>query len=54
MLEISAIKKWTRWQDWVGVVAGIAVAVTTTWLDGSSASVTLMLAFGLLIVITGV
>ncbi|MFJ2317420.1 SPW repeat protein [Arthrobacter sp. JUb115] len=48
------MKKWTRWQDWVGVAAGIAAAVSTTWLGGTSTSMTLMAAFGLLMVITGV
>lgn len=48
------MKKWTRWQDWVGVAAGIVAAVSTTWLDGTSTSMTLMLVFGLLMVVTGV
>lgn len=54
MLEVLAMKKWTRWQDWVGVAAGIVAAVSTTWLDGTSTSMTLMLVFGLLMVVTGV
>jgi len=48
------MKKWTRWQDWVGVAAGILAAVSTMWLEGTSTSMRLMAAFGLLMVITGV
>ncbi|GAA1405744.1 hypothetical protein AUR04nite_16090 [Glutamicibacter uratoxydans] len=54
MLEVFAMKKWTRWQDWVGVAAGVLAVISTSWLAGTTSSMTLMLVFGLLMVITGV
>lgn len=46
------MKKWARWQDWVGVAAGLYAAISTTWLAGSTASMTLMLVFGILMIVT--
>ncbi|MCW4467128.1 SPW repeat protein [Glutamicibacter sp. MNS18] len=48
------MKKWTRWQDWVAVVAGLYAAISTIWLTGTSRSMTLMVVFGALMVVTGV
>lgn len=48
------MKKWTRWQDWVGVVAGLYAAIASIWLNGTTTSMTLMMVFGLLMVVTAV
>lgn len=48
------MKKWTRWQDWVGAAAGLLAAISTTWLDGTGRSMTLMLVFGLLMIVASV
>lgn len=48
------MKKWTRWQDWVAVAAGLYAALATTWAPPrTGASVTLMLVFGILMIIAG-
>ncbi|MFJ2621602.1 SPW repeat protein [Glutamicibacter sp. NPDC087344] len=48
------MKKWTRWQDWVGVAAGLYAAIASIWLAGTTRSMTLMMVFGLLMVATAV
>jgi UPF0716 family protein affecting phage T7 exclusion len=47
------MKKWTRWQDWVAVAAGLYVALATLWTASAGASVALMLVLGVLLVIAG-
>ena len=37
------MKKWTRWQDWVGVAAGLYAAIASIWLNGTTTSMTLMM-----------
>ena len=48
------MKKWTRWQDWVAVAAGLYVALSTIWTAHMGASVALMLVLGVLLVAAGV
>lgn len=48
------MKKWTRWQDWVAVVAGLYAALATLWTTPAGASLILMLVFGILLVASGV
>jgi len=48
------MNKWTRWQDWVAVAAGLYVALSTIWVASAGASVALMLVLGILLVISGV
>jgi len=48
------MKKWTRWQDWVAVVAGLVAAISTIWVAPMGASMALMLTFGVLLVVAGV
>ena len=47
------MKKWNRWQDWVSVAAGIIAAVSTLWTKQQGMSMTLMLLFGALLVVSG-
>jgi SPW repeat len=48
------MKKWTRWQDWVAVAAGLYVALSTIWVASAGASVALMLVLGILLIASGV
>lgn len=47
------MKKWTRWEDWVAVAAGLAVALSTMFVTPMGASVAMMLVLGLLLVVSG-
>lgn len=47
------MRKWTRWQDWVAVAAGLYAALATTWTKPAGASVALMIIFGVLLIIAG-
>jgi hypothetical protein len=46
------MKKWTRWQDWVALAAGLFAALSTLFMPQVGASMALMLIFGALLVIT--
>jgi SPW repeat len=48
------MKKWTRWEDWVAIAAGLAVAVSTMFVPAMGASVAIMVTLGVLLVISGV
>src|SRR3979490_722538 len=48
------MKKWTRWQDWVAVAAGLYVALSTIWTTQMGASTSLMLILGVRLVAAGV
>ncbi|WP_404288217.1 hypothetical protein [Glutamicibacter arilaitensis] len=48
------MKKWTRWQDWVVVVAGAYAALSTIWVTGTTMSMNLMVGLGALMVVVGV
>ena len=47
------MKKWTRWQDWVAVAAGLYVALSTIWIAHTGASLPIMLVLGVLLVAAG-
>lgn len=47
------MKKWTRWEDWVAIAAGLVVAVSTLFLPAAGASVAIMVTLGALLVISG-
>jgi hypothetical protein len=51
--EASHMKKWTRWQDWVAVAAGLYVALATIWTAPAGASIALMIVLGVLLIISG-
>jgi hypothetical protein len=46
------MKAWSRWQDWVTLVAGLYAALSTIWVDGSSGATPTLIVLGALIVIT--
>ena len=49
------MKKWTRWEDYVALVAGLyTVLAALFWTSTSPVSLTLMLVFGGLLIVTGV
>jgi hypothetical protein len=47
------MKKWTRWEDWVAIAAGLAVALSTLFVPAMGASVAIMVTLGVLLVISG-
>ncbi|HEY8294813.1 MAG TPA: SPW repeat protein [Micrococcaceae bacterium] len=47
------MKKWTRWQDWVAIIAGLVAALSTIWLKQAGASTALMMVFGILLIVCG-
>lgn len=47
------MKKWTRWEDWVAVAAGLAVAVSTMFVPPMGASVAIMVTLGALLIVSG-
>ena len=47
------MKKWTRWQDWVAVAAGLYAALSTLWTTQSGASMAFMVTLGILLIIAG-
>lgn len=48
------MKKWTRWQDWVAVAAGLYAAISTSWMTLAGASMPLMIVLGILLIVAGV
>ena len=47
------MNKWTRWQDWVAVAAGLYAALSTLWTTESGASTAFMVTLGILLIIAG-
>ncbi|UOQ90424.1 SPW repeat protein [Agromyces endophyticus] len=48
------MKKWTRWEDWVAIAAGLAVMVATLFVTPVGASLAMMLVLGALLVVSGI
>lgn len=48
------MKKFTRWQDWVTVAAGLYAALAVIWTTTAGSSAVLLVVFGLLLIISGV
>lgn len=49
------MKKWTRWQDWVAVAAGLVAAVAGIMMTpGMGMSMTMMIVLGVLMIAAGV
>jgi hypothetical protein len=48
------MKKWTRWEDWVAIAAGVDVALSAMFVPAMGASVAIMVTLGVLLVISGV
>jgi len=47
------MKKWTRWEDWVAIAAGLAVALSAMFVPAMGASVAIMVTLGVLLIISG-
>lgn len=47
------MKKWTRWEDWVAIAAGLAVALAAFFVPPMGASVAIMVTLGVLLIISG-
>jgi hypothetical protein len=47
------MKKWTRWQDWVAIAAGLYAALATLWTTQAGASTAFMITLGVLLIIAG-
>jgi hypothetical protein len=48
------MKRWTRWQDWVAVAAGLYAALSTLWTPQFGSSMPMMIALGVLLAAAGV
>jgi len=49
------MKRWTRWQDWVAVAAGLCAALVSIWMAPSSAAgMYMLLILGVLMIAAGV
>ncbi|MBF8187771.1 SPW repeat protein [Nonomuraea sp. K274] len=46
------MKAWSRWQDWVTLVAGLYAALSPIWVVGASGATPALIVLGALIVIT--
>ncbi|MFG2077501.1 SPW repeat-containing protein [Nonomuraea maritima] len=46
------MKAWTRWQDWVTLVAGIYAALSSIWVHGTSGATPSLIVLGILIALT--
>lgn len=48
------MKRWTRWQDWVAVAAGLYAALASIWTTPrTGASMSLMIVLGVLMIVAG-
>ncbi|WEG09338.1 SPW repeat protein [Microbacterium horticulturae] len=48
------MKRWTRWQDWVAVAAGLYAALASIWTTPrTGTSMSLMIVFGVLMIAAG-
>lgn len=49
------MKRWTRWQDWVAVAAGLYAALASMWTTPrTGATISLMVVLGILMIAAGV
>ncbi|MFC5835691.1 SPW repeat domain-containing protein [Nonomuraea insulae] len=46
------MKAWSRWQDWVTLVAGLYAALSPIWVDGASGATPSLVVLGALTAIT--
>jgi len=48
------MERWTRWQDWVAVAAGLYAALASIWTTPrTGASMSLMIVLGVLMIVAG-
>jgi len=45
------MSSWTRWQDWAAGIVGLYAALATIWTVQTGASMSLMIIFGVLVII---
>lgn len=45
------IRPWTRWQDWVALLLGVVLLLTTLWTSTDAAARSVLLVFGALLVL---
>lgn len=45
------MRTWTRWQDWIAVIAGLYAALSPLWTTGTGAATGSLIVLGALIVI---
>lgn len=49
------MKRWTRWQDWVAIAAGLYAALSTSWTATQTGmTISLMIVLGVLMIAAGV
>lgn len=49
------MKRWTRWEDYVALAAGLLTVVAAlTWTSAAGSALALMLIFGVLLIVTGI
>ena len=49
------MKRWTRWQDWVAVAAGLYAALASIWtIPRTGATISLLIVLGVLMTAAGV
>ncbi|MFI7615282.1 hypothetical protein E1286_24975 [Nonomuraea terrae] len=46
------MKAWSRWQDWVTLVAGIYAALSPIWVNGASGAAPSLIVLGVLTAVT--
>lgn len=46
------MKRWTRWQDWVALVAGVLMALTPLWSDPGGSGTIAMVVLGAVLALT--
>jgi 4-amino-4-deoxy-L-arabinose transferase-like glycosyltransferase len=46
------MKKWTRWQDWVALAAGVVMLLTPLWSRPDRAGMTAMIVLGVVLAAT--
>src|SRR5690625_7895597 len=52
---MSSMKRWTRWQDWVAVAAGLYAALASIWTTPrTGATISLLIVLGVLMIAAGV
>ena len=46
------MQKWTRWQDWVALIAGVYAALSPIWTDTSTTATWTLVVLGVLTALT--
>ena len=54
MKEILTMKRWTAWQNWIAVAAGVYMLLAMTWTVDVGSSNAYMLTGGIVLIVVGV